>query len=120
MKYASPPPNARLDVVGEDLRYARAGWQLSYHTQGKGWYDIETGLFDAELTIDRLVVPVLDLYRAPVRRNGVKPDPARLAKHRRQVESVDGMMGDLAGLGDMINDPDFHAWMMAGGFADEL
>lgn len=87
IKYAEPAPKSRLVTVDEDLGRERRGWRIDWTTQGKGWTDRSSGWFDAELSIQGLKVPILDLYRAPHRRQYEPPSDEQIAKHMAYVSS---------------------------------
>ena len=55
--------------------------------RARAWTDRSSGWFDAELSIERLKVPILELYRAPHRRQYEPPSDEQLAKHMAYVLS---------------------------------
>lgn len=92
--FTLPAPRGRLVQVDLDLGPVRAGWTVSYTAQGKGWYDEERkGVFEAEVIIHRVRIPVPDLWRAPTTVQRAPPSTAAIEQHRRKVEGGPALLG---------------------------
>lgn len=97
VEFALPPPFGRLRKIDHDLGSPRSGWKIDVTTQGTGWYREEEGVFDADMIVERIAIPILDVWRAPVKAQDSPPSTALVDKHRRFIQNGHGLLAAFGG-----------------------